>query len=224
MGIFSKSPETAQAAVTKAEQTVAEWERKASDARADAARLDGESGAAILEDESAAERITLNVQTLERKARAYDQAAAEARRKLLAVQKEALEAEAREEHKEAAALRKKAEAHNAKVSALVGELEKLDDCKWDRAQFTDSVTGSAYGRMVGLGERHGGEALRHETRAAVIGYFIATGKVPADFYDINNVMGTTIPGFARSIHDEDNIPQSVLAARDAGLVFGGAQA
>ncbi|BCW62473.1 hypothetical protein [Arthrobacter sp. StoSoilB22] len=222
MGIFSKSPEAAQAAVTKAEQTVAEWERKASDARAEAARMDGESGAAILEDESAAERITLNVQTLERKARAFDQAAAEARNKLLAAQKDALEAEAREEHKEAAALRKKADTHDAKVAALLGELEKLDDCRWDRAQFTDEISGRAYGQMVGLGDRHRGEALRHETRGAVIGYFIATGKVPSDFYDINNVMGTTIPGFARSIHDEDNIPQSVLAARDAGLNLQGA--
>jgi hypothetical protein len=219
MGIFTKNTEAAQNAVTKAEGIVSDWERKAADARAEAARMDAESGAAILEDEAAAERITLNVQTLERKARAYDQAAAEARKNLHAAQREALEAEARDEDKEAAALRKKATAHYAKVDALVAELEKLDECEWDRAQMTDPITGQKYGNQPGLGHRINDEAARHETRAAAIRYFIKTGKVPHDFYEINNVMGTEFPGFARSIHDQDNLPQSIYAARDAGLNF-----
>ena len=76
MGIFSKSTEQAQAEITKAESVVSEWEAKAASARAEASRLDAESGAAILADESAAERITLNIQAWERKARAFDGAAA----------------------------------------------------------------------------------------------------------------------------------------------------
>lgn len=224
MGIFSKSPEAAQNAVTKAEGVVADWERKAADARAEAARLDAESGAAILEDESAAERITLNIQSWELKARAFDQAAGEARKKLHGAQKEALEAEAREEDKESAAILKKADAHEAKVAALMGELEKLDECPWVRGPLTDTVTGDTYGHHTG---RSGGlrfQQERHAIRAAAIRYFVATGKAPNDFYEINDVVGTTFKGFARSIYENDYLPASIYAARDAGLNFAGTSA
>jgi hypothetical protein len=221
MGIFSKSPESAQNAVTKAEGVVAEWERKAADARAEAGRLDAESGAAILEDESAAERITLNIQTWERKARAYDQAAGEARSKLLAAQKGALEAEAHEEEKESAADRKKADAHEAKVLILVAELEKLDGSGWERASFIDPVTGQRGGQFIGLTGQLNSTSERHAIRAAAIRYFLATGKAPNDFYEINEVVGTTFPGFLRSIHEDDYVPASIYAARDAGLNFAG---
>jgi hypothetical protein len=110
------------------------------------------------------------------------------------------------------------------VDALVAELEKLDECEWDRAPLTDPVTGQKYGNQHGRGHKTNDEAMRHETRAAAIRYFIKTGKVPHDFYEINNVMGTEFPGFARSIHDQDNLPQSIYAARDAGLNFAGASA
>lgn len=224
MGIFNKSTEAAQNAVTKAEGVVADWERKAADARAEAARMDAESGAAILEDESAAERITLNLQTLERKARAFDQAAGEARKKLLAAQKEALEAEAREEDKESAAILKKADAHDAKVAALVGELEKLDECPWVREPLTATVTGETYGHHAGLAGQLRFQYERHAIRAAAIRFFLATGQTPNDFYEINKVVGTEFKGFMRSIHENDYLPASIRAARDAGLNFAGVAA
>ncbi|MBT2538683.1 hypothetical protein [Arthrobacter sp. ISL-69] len=224
MALFSKSIESAQNAVTKAESVVSEWEAKAAAARAEAARLDAESGAAILEDESAAERVTLNIQAHERRARAFDGAAAEARQKLHKARKEALEAEAREEDKESATLHKQSEAHTAKVAVLQKQLEDLDDCPWARASLTDSVTGRQYGEHMGRTGYLDAESERHAVRAAVIRTFIATGSVPNDYYDINNAVGTSFNGFARSIHDRDNIPASVLAARDAGLSFAAVEA
>lgn len=221
MGIFSKTTEAAESAVAKAEGIVGEWEGKAAEARAEAARLDSESGAAILEDETAAERITLNIQAQERKARAFDGAAAEAKKKLRKAQREALEAEARDEDKESAALQKKSEAHAAKVAVLQKQLEDLDGCPWSRELLTDPITGHKNGEYLGLCGQLDHDSEMHAVRAAVIRYFIATGKVPTDYYGINNVVGTSFSGFARSIHDRDNIPQSVIAARDAGLNFTG---
>lgn len=224
MGIFTQSVEQAQAAVTKAETVVSEWEAKAAAARAEAARLEQESGAAILEDESAAERITLSIQAQERKARAYDQAAGEAGKKLAAAQREALEIEAREEDKKSESFRKQAESHAAKVTALQKQLEELDECVWIREPITESTTGRVTGEHLGRAGFLSSESERHAVRAAVIRYFIATSKTPADYYDVNKVVGTSFNGFARSIHEQDNIPASVYAAREAGLNFAGAAA
>ncbi|MCT9624254.1 hypothetical protein HWD94_03835 [Pseudarthrobacter equi] len=219
MAIFSRNTESAQAAVTKAEATVTDWEGKAAAARAEALRLDQESGQAILADESAAERIALNVQTWKLKANAYDRAAADTRLKLLRAQREVLEAEARDEDKEAAALRKKGEAHSAKVDGLKRQLQELDDCDWERAYIFDSVNGSIRGQHLGRAGQLDQDAELHAVRAAVIRYFLATGKIPHDYYEVNNVLGLSFRGFGRSIHDQDNIPQSVRDAQAAGLSF-----
>ena len=224
MGIFSKSLEQAQAAVTKAESVVSEWEAKAAAARAEVARLNAESGAAILADESAADRIALNVQSWELKAKAYDQAAAEARKKLQKAQREVLATEARDEDKESVSLRKQSEAHATKVEALKKQLEELDDCDWTRGPVMDTVTGHVGGWQLGKCGVLDFESERHAVRAAVIRYFLQTGKVPADYYEVNDVVGTNFPGFARSIHDRDNIPDSVIAARNAGFDFAGVSA
>jgi hypothetical protein len=224
MAIFSKSTESAQNTVTKAESVVAEWDSKAAAARAEVARLNAESGAAILADESAADQIALNVQSWELKAKAYDQAAKEAAQKLLRARREVLEAEARHEEKEAAVLQKQSEAHAAKVAVLQKQLEELDECDWIRGQTIDTVNGNPVGWQLGRGSVLASEAERHAVRAAGIRYFIATGKVPNDYYELNDVVGTSFNGFARSIHERDNIPKSLYAARDAGLNFAGAAA
>ncbi|MFJ5861498.1 hypothetical protein ACIQCM_08740 [Pseudarthrobacter sp. NPDC092439] len=213
MAIFSKSIESAQDAVTKAASVVAEWEGKAAAARAEAARLDAESGAAILADESAAETISLNIQAQERKARAFDGAAAEARTKLHKAQREVLEAEAREEDKLAAAARKASAAHLAKLDALKRDIETLDECEWDRA---DGNLGKE-----GVLEH---EAHRHETRAGVIRYYLSTGRIPHDFYLIDKEVGTKVSRMSLSFNSGDYIPDSLRAAQDAGLTFAGASA
>jgi hypothetical protein len=220
MGIFTKSTEAAQTAVTKAEAVVADWERKAADARSEAARLDREAGAAILADESAAERITLSIQAEERKARAYDQAAAEARRKLLAAQREALESEAREEDKQAAVARKTADAHSLKVASLLADLKRIDGCDYTPSSATDD-----YGSALGLRQNPKSTGLWrtvrvHETHAAAIRYFISTGTVPKDYYELNDTLKTPFEGALDSLN-EIGLPASILAARDAGLNFAG---
>ncbi|QHK19391.1 hypothetical protein GU243_06135 [Pseudarthrobacter psychrotolerans] len=219
MAIFSKSVDAAQTAVSKAEDLLKEWESKAINARAEAERLDNESGAAILADESAADTITLKIHSWERKARAFDQAAEEARRKLTAARHEALEAEAREEDKEGTAGRRKAEAHNAKVAALVHQLEVLDECDWGRAPAKDPISGELVGSQRGIGHRLATEAERHEIRAASIRHFLETGRIPNDYFEINEVTGTTFNTSARILNEGDNIPASLYVARNAGLSF-----
>ncbi|NSX37820.1 hypothetical protein HTS88_15660 [Pseudarthrobacter oxydans] len=225
MGIFSKSLDQAQAAVTKAESVVQEWEGKAAAAREEAARLDAESGAMILADESAAERVTLNIQAHERRARAFDGAASEARQKLHQAQREALEVEAREEDKLAATDRKNAATHAAKVQDLKRQLEDLDGCEWARADAPDITTGRPSGhQQIGKSGSLEHTAHRHETRAAVIRYFLATGNVAHDFYLLDNELGTSLNTIALSFGQGDYIPKSVYAARSAGLNFAGAGA
>lgn len=219
MALFSKNVEQAQAAVTKAAAVVAEWEAKAADARAEASRLEAESGASILADESSAERITLNIQVHERKAKAYDGAAVEARRKLHAAQREALEAESREEEKLAAADRKESATHAGKVLELKRKLEELDDCEWDRAASKSPVTGRQDGQQTGKSGWLDYTAHRHETRSAVIRYYLATGKIAHDFYLLDNELGTKLNTIALSFVQGDYVPASVYAARDAGLSF-----
>lgn len=219
MPLFSKTLEQAKSAVTKAEATVSEWDGKVAAARAEVGRLNAESGAAILADESAADRIALNVQTWELKAKAYSQASAEARQKLHYAQREALEVEARDEDKAAESLRKQSATHGAKVEALKKQLEELDGCDWTRGPVIDKMTGYVSGWQLGKVGELDFESDRHTVRAAVIRYFLQVGKVPTDYYDINTALGTSFSSLGRSIHDRDNIPASVIAARDAGLTF-----
>lgn len=103
------------AEVAKAQKTVDEWEAKTSAARAEGEELDRTSGAAILENPNAPEKITLKVQTLERTAGAYDSAAIEARNKVNAVYRKYVEAESRQLDKDAATMRKDAEKMEPKL-------------------------------------------------------------------------------------------------------------
>lgn len=219
MGLFSKSIEQAQAAVTKAAGVVADWEAKAADARAEAARLDSESGAAILADETAAERITLNIQAQERKARAYDQAAGAARQKLNDAQRDALEAEAREEDKQAAAARKTSDAHAAKVADLLGQLKDLDGVDYYVGRSKEGHGLTPHGARLAQ------VARQHDIRAGLIRYYIATGKITHDVHELNTVLGTSIADNFRTIPGEGiEIPKSLFVARDAGLTFEAVQA
>ncbi|ABK02748.1 hypothetical protein Arth_1354 [Arthrobacter sp. FB24] len=221
MALFSKTIEQAHAAVTKAGSVVVEWEEKASAARAEAIRLDTESGAAILEDESAAERITLNIQANERRARAFDQAAEEARRKHATAYREALEVEAREEEKQAASATKEATAHRAKVAALVNQLNELEDA--DYRPTGVYVGTSGINLALPRSERLDKAAKEHHTRAALIRYFIKSGTITHDIHVLNAELGTSIQDNGLTIPGEGiEIPQSLTAARDAGVYFVGA--
>lgn len=106
----------------------------------------------------------------------------------------------------------------------MAELESLDECGWERASLTDAVTGAKYGQQGGLTASLNFSSERHAIRAAAIRYFIATGKTPSDFYEINNLVGTQFNGFMRSLHENDYLPKSIIAAREAGLRFAGVAA
>lgn len=221
MALFSKSIEQANAAAGKAAAVVAEWETKAAAARAEAARLDGESGAAILEDEAAAERITLNVQTWERKARAYDQAAEEARRKHISAYREALEVEAREEDKQAAAAGKASAAHSAKVAGLLAQLKELEGLDFAPVHIHSAVSGITISTTASDALQR--PARTHQIRAALIRYYLQTGTIGTDVHQLNTALGTSIADNALSIGSEGiDVPASVRAARDAGLSIVGA--
>lgn len=217
MALISTSAERAKNNVTKAEATVSEWQAKAAAARADAADLDATAGAAILADESAAERITLQVQTLERKARAYDQAAAEAGKQLRAARLTVLESAAADESSEASKARKLADAHDVKVNAMLAKLEEFDGSPWVRKvdRSADGIT-TTYHMGKGGALRH--EATVNEIRAAVIRYYMATGKVPSSLTDLNNELGTTFSTMGRMLHDyKDVIHPCVTDAQAASV-------
>lgn len=121
----------APAAVIKARKVVADWEAKASTAREEARRVDSESGREILENPNAAEKITLKVQTLERQARAYDNAAREARDQEKAAWRKAVEAEAKQLEKDATTMRRDAAKIEAEESKLIDKLEALQGVRYE---------------------------------------------------------------------------------------------
>lgn len=219
MGIFNKTIESARQGVEKAEQLVADWESKAADARGRAAELDANSGSLVLADEAAADSISLEIHSLERKARAFDQAAGEARRKLSEAQRKVLEGEAKEEERLADVARKTLDDHNTKVDGLLAQLKEIDECDYTVAPMTES-----WARDLRLTQNPKSyllarELLRHEIRGSVIRFYLKTGKVARDLYELNSALGTTYSGIGTSIAEEDGFPPVVFEYRDAGITF-----
>lgn len=215
MAILPTSAERAQSNVAKAEATVSEWQAKATAARAEAAELDATAGAAILADESAAERITLQVQALERKARAYDQAAAEAGKNLLAARRAVLESAAAGEADTAAKARKQADAHDVKVEALKAKLEEFDEGPWMRTVKRDGDTTITYTGKSGALRN---EALAADIRGAVIRYYMAHDKIPNGFHELNDELGTTFTTMGMPLYERrDVIHQCIRDAQAASV-------
>lgn len=214
MGILSTSAERAQSNITKAEATVSEWQAKAATARAEAAELDATAGAAILADETAAETISLRVISLERKARAYDQAATEAGKNLHTARIAVLTLEADESDNAEAAAAKRYEKHDAAVKDLLDKLEalagvKFQEVPWSAVSGTVEVTYSP-------SEQLENEAHAHRANSAGIRYFLKTGRIGSDTTEINRVLGTNFPA------GHISTPDSVAAAIAAGLTLQGA--
>jgi len=221
MALFTKSLESAQADLAKAEAVVAEWEGKERTTREEAASLDAGSGALILEDASFAETVSLKIQVLERQARAYGAAAAEARAKALACHRALLDVEALHEDKLAATASKSLKRHEASVADLLSKLRALEGVEYMVAPRIDSVTNQidSYGpETTSLVLTN--EITLHKYRAGAIRYFLTNGEIPADTYllDIDRGylnLGITgmSPQFSRTLH----LPASVTEAQAAGL-------
>lgn len=132
MGIIKRTTADALKAAERADATAAKWDDKAAAVRTEAQRMDAEAGAAILADESQAEKITISVQAQERKARAYDSAAAEARREAAQAREDALRIEADELDRKADQLDKRADRKAEEVAEALAKLEAADGYSWER--------------------------------------------------------------------------------------------
>lgn len=215
MGILSTSAERAQSNVTKAEATVSEWQAKAATARAEAAELDATAGAAILADETAADSISLKVISLERKARAYDQAANEAGKNLRAARIAVLTLEADESEKAEASALKRLDKHAAAVKDLLDKLEALEGVQYSKKVLSELNIGESRTTKTPTSQILLREAQGHQFNAAGIRYFLMTGKAGTDPSELNQVLGTNFPPGRAST------PESVAAAIAAGLTLQG---
>lgn len=122
--------QTVPPAVAKAQAVVDKWTAKASAARAEAEQVDRESGAAILENPNAAEKITTKVLSLERQARAYDSAATEAKAQVRTAWRNAVEAEAKDLDKSVLTMRRDAEKLEADAEKIIDKLEALQGVRY----------------------------------------------------------------------------------------------
>lgn len=230
MAIIPTSAERAQSNVTKAEATVSEWQAKAAAARAEAADLDATAGAAILADESAAERITLQVQTLERKAGAFDQAATEAGKNLRAARIAVLTTEADALEKESAKVRRVLDKHVAEVAKAKDALEELAGHGFIPGEpepegVTYSLPGETINRTVRVGKASPliEQAMHLLTQAQCIRYWLTHGTLPADLRDLNKEFGADheIIGYDFMSYPLNKygapVTEALRAAVDAGL-------
>ena len=219
MAILTKSLDSARESVAKAERTVAEWESKAATTRAEAAELDANSGALIFDDPAQAEKISSKITNLERTARVYDAATAEARQKLNRAQRKAFEVEASDHDKLARDAQKLLDSHTSKVGALLADLKTLDGCDYvpgrAKAGFSAELGHMQVPNSVGMRN----QVVKHEGTAASIRYYIKTSRVPLDYDDLNTQLGTTF-NVMRSFNGDSVVPPCVYAARDAGITFG----
>jgi hypothetical protein len=202
---------TTPPAVTKAQATVDKWTTKAADARAEAERVDREAGAQILENPASAEKVTTRILTLERQARAYDSAAAEAKAQVRKAWQAAMETEAKDLDKAAVTMRKEAEKIRAEESKLIDKLEALQGTRYvpklGNAPHVDA--GGVY-RAEDDAPRETraddleGRADGAESQAALVRHVIATGQV------------NSFPG--RPSLGQLTTPPITQAALDAGVL------
>lgn len=190
MSLFTKPIETALKERDAAIQEAQDWEQKAAEARATADELEATATAEILKDEKAAERLSLEISTLQRKAKAFDQAAENARVSATHATLSVFIVEADELDKEATKQRKAADKVEAEVTALREKLEELDGCKYTRLveeSNWDAVDGKYRTRTYHHGKAHGikHSAMLLTTQAQVIRYWMKNGQIPGSLRDLN---------------------------------------
>lgn len=194
MSLFTKPIETALKERDTAIQEAQDWEQKAAEARATAEQLEADATAEILNDESAAERLSMEISTLQRKAKAFDHAAENARVSATHASLSVFIVEADELDKEATKQRKAANKFEAEVTALREKLEELDGCKYTRLveeSDWDAVDGKYrtrtyhHGKATSLKQA----ALLLTTQAQVIRYWLERGQLPGSLKDLNEAFG-----------------------------------
>ena len=190
MGIIKRTTTDALKAAERAEATAKKWDDKAAAARAEAQQMDASAGAAILADESQAEKITLTLQAQERKARAYDSAAAEARREAAQARADALRIEADELDRKAGQLEKDADRLAQEVAAALADLERLNGVPYARAAAVLPHEAADGVGNAGLSNLEWKRREIEDVRLAAdnIRHYLATGKTANDKSDLNTLL------------------------------------
>lgn len=194
-------------AVAKAQAVVDKWTAKASAARAEAEQVDRESGAQILENPNAADKITTRVLGLERQARAYDSAATEAKAQVGAAWRSAVEAEAKELDKSVLTMRRDAEKLEADAEKLVDKLEQLQGVRYipNLGQATHLDSGNVYRSDDGApretkSDDFEGRAAGAEAQAKLVRYVLQAGTT-AGFPDTPMIGHLTTPPVTQAALD-----------------------
>ena len=163
-------------------------EAKAAEQRAEAEKIEAGSNQAIIEDPTSAERITVQVMSLQRMARAYEAQARQARQNAAEATRNVLNVEAEELDKQADKLRGDAEKHEAEVDKLRAKLEAFDGCEYSR---TSTERYDATGRLVEVSTPNGKagdmrwQAQHAETQAQVIRYWLQHDTLPRSLDELN---------------------------------------
>lgn len=193
MGLFKKPIENAISSREAARIEAQEWESKATAMLTEANQLDESANAAILQDDTAAERITIQVNTWQRKAKAHEQAAREARAKVDHAAKEVLRIEADELDKEAGKISKVIHSLKMEISKAQAALEQIAGYRVAPVEVSNGVTDA--GRLGQLNWN----ALHLQTQAQVIRYWLDSNELPRTLNDLNAKYGDmheTSPFFA----------------------------
>lgn len=122
----TRSVDDARAAVIAARETLAGWESKGAQARAELAAREESAGEQILADPSAAEQIESRLTVLRSTVRAADRALAAQLPQVTLAESRYLTAEADALDEPLAAARAELDTHNAKVERLLSQLAKLE--------------------------------------------------------------------------------------------------
>lgn len=112
--------------VTKLQEQLARWTAEREAARAELADLEGRAGGEVLDDESAAERLTASLSGLRSRVDVADRAAAAAAERLNEAFRGVLRVRAEYLRSEAEALRVEAEQRQAKTDRLLAELSEWE--------------------------------------------------------------------------------------------------
>jgi hypothetical protein len=183
----SRATEHARKTVEKATADLEKWQGKVFDATAQHAGLQATAGDALLDDPDAEERIDRELVRLQSQARTAATAVSTAQERLAGARRQVLQAEAEEEDAAGAAAEKELTKHQAKVDALLKQLEELDGVVYD-PRTPDTVRWDGGAPLVLPTQRS--ETLRrlllhHRQRAAVLRFVHVHGTVPTVSHELD---------------------------------------
>lgn len=186
---MSRALNAAQKDVEKNEADVAKWETRVSQEQATLTALEATLGEALLDDETAADRLPAQIDAASSRIRATRRAVAVAHQRLTAARQKALRVEADDEDDIAATHQKNADQIRGKVDQLLQQIEQIDGVR-----YLDPEDVAADHYRVGAGEQYTVQLSRsglaydaahlHRSRAAVLRYTAEHGRVPTFTHEL----------------------------------------